>query len=125
MERFLWIGFAGAIGTWTRWLVGIGAMKWFGTRLPWGTLIVNILGCFLIAIVMHAASMKAISSETTRLALVTGFLGGLTTYSSFNYETTALFRDNAPGSAVTNFLLTTVLCFASGVTGLIVARRIF
>jgi CrcB protein len=125
MERFLWVGFAGALGTWTRYLVNLGAAKMLGVRFPYGTLAVNLTGCFLIAAVMHAASVKTITSDTVRIAIVTGFLGGLTTYSAFNFETTALVKDGQAGAGIANFLITTAGCLLAGLLGLLVARRVF
>lgn len=124
MERFLWICLAGAAGTGTRYLVGLWAGQRFGTAFPYGTLIVNIAGCFLIAILMHASLKVASFPANLRIALTTGFMGGLTTYSSFNFETTKLVEDGAPRSALLNFGITTAACFAAGLLGLALARRI-
>lgn len=124
MERFLWIGLAGALGTWTRYLVGLWATKTFGPAFPWGTMIVNITGCFLIAIVMHVAMTTTHISETTRFALTTGFMGGLTTYSAFNYETSKLAHEGSWSSAAVNFGVTTVGCLLAGLLGLLVAKKI-
>ena len=85
MQRLFWICLAGAAGTAARYLVGLWATRRFGPGFPYGTLVVNLVGCFLIAFVMNVAAAKA-WSETTRLAVTVGFLGGFTTYSSFNYE---------------------------------------
>jgi fluoride exporter len=90
MERFFWICFAGALGTGTRYLVGLWAGARFGTSFPYGTLIVNVTGCFLIGAVMQTATSVADFPPNLRLALTTGFMGGLTTYSSFGYETAKL-----------------------------------
>jgi len=124
MERFLWVGIAGALGTCTRYLIG-EASKQITTKFPIGTIAVNVVGCFLIAFVMHAVATKTLTSETARYAMVTGFLGGLTTYSAFNYETSAFVRDGKWSLAIANFALTTVLCLAAGALGLFAARRAF
>jgi CrcB protein len=88
MERLLWICLAGAAGTGARYLVGVWATQRFGSPFPHGTLIVNLAGCFALGAVMHAA--LALSwSPTLRAAVTIGFIGGLTTYSTFNYETNA------------------------------------
>jgi len=122
MERLLWICFAGALGTGTRYLVNVWAAERFGTAFPYGTLIVNVAGCFLIAVVMQIALSVSAFSPTLRLVLTTGFLGGLTTYSSFAYETTKLAQDGARGSAAWNFALTTSACFLAILLGLATAR---
>ena len=123
MERFLWICLAGAAGTGTRYLVALWAAQRFGSAFPYGTLIVNLLGCFGIAAVMHAA--LALSwSPTVRSAVTIGFIGGLTTYSSFNYETTRLLEEGALGPAALNAVLTIVGSFATGWLGMLCAREL-
>ncbi len=124
MTRILLIGFAGALGTLTRYFVGVGAGRLLGTAFPYGTLIVNVVGCFLIAAIAHAATSSTLISPTLRLTLTTGFMGGLTTYSSFNLETTGFFRERDWSTGFLNLGVTLVLCFSSGLLGLVVARRL-
>lgn len=124
MERFFWICLAGAAGVGARYLVGLWAGDRFGTAFPYATLIVNVVGCFLIAVVMQTALNVASFSPTLRLALTTGFMGGLTTYSSFAYETTKLVQDGARGAALWNVVITTVGCFGAVVLGLMLAQAI-
>ena len=123
MERLLWVCFAGALGTGTRYLIGVWALQRWGAGFPVGTLLVNVAGCFLMALVMQASLSVAAFPPNLRLALTTGFLGGLTTYSSFNYETTRLLGQDAR-AALGNVLLTLVLCFGAGLLGLGLARRL-
>ena len=124
MERFLWICFAGALGTGARYLIGLWAGQRLGTAFPYGTFIVNLTGCFLIAVILQTALNMASFSPTLRLALTTGFMGGLTTYSSFAYETTRLAQDGSLGAACLNFGITTVACFGAVLLGLAVAQRL-
>ena len=124
MERFFWVCLAGAIGTGARYAVGLWAEGRLGSAFPYGTLIVNVVGCFLIAVVMQTAASVATFPPTLRFALATGFLGGFTTYSSFGYETTRLAQDGARGAALANFAATTVACFLAVLLGLAAARAI-
>lgn len=124
MERLLWISLAGALGTATRYLVNLWATQRWGTSFPYATMIVNVTGCFAIAVVMHVAATRASFSPTLRLALTTGFMGGLTTYSSFSFETVRLAQEGARRAAVLNFAITTVACFAAVLLGLFVARSL-
>src|SRR5512139_811462 len=101
MERFLWICLGGAAGTGARYLISIWAAQRLGSTFPYGTLIVNLAGCFAIAAVMQV-SLAASWSATLRSAITIGFLGGLTTYSSFNYETSRLLEERAIGIATVN-----------------------
>ena len=109
MERFLWICLAGAAGTGARYLIALWAAQRFGSSFPFGTLIVNLAGCFGIAAVMQAASTLS-WSPTMRAAITIGFIGGLTTYSSFNYETTRLMEEGATSAAISRSL--PALCVA-------------
>lgn len=122
MERFFWICFAGAVGTGTRYLISLWASDRFGAAFPYGTWLVNVLGCFCIAAVMQTAVSLPTFPPNLRIALTTGFLGGLTTYSSFNYETTKFLQQGASASALINFGVTTVACFGSGWLGLSLVR---
>ena len=123
MERFLWICLGGAAGTGARYLLALWAAQRFGSSFPYGTLIVNLLGCFGITAVMHAA-LTLSWSPTLRSAITIGFLGGLTTYSSFNYETSRLLEDGAHGPAAVNAIATIVGSFAAGWLGLLCARQL-
>jgi CrcB protein len=122
VERLLWIALAGALGTAARYLIGVWAGARFGADFPYGTLLVNLLGCFLMGLVVQVATTAASFSPTLRLALTTGFLGGLTTYSSFNHETSALFASGARGLALANAGATLFGCFAAGLAGLALGR---
>ena len=124
MERFLWICFAGALGTGVRYLVGLWAAQRFGIGFPYGTLIVNVVGCFLIAVVLQLALSVTSFPVNLRLALTTGFMGGLTTYSSFNYETTALMQSGNARTAALYFAVTVVGCIAAGLLGTVLVRRL-
>jgi CrcB protein len=121
--RFLIVCGAGAVGCGARYLVGLWAAERFGTRMPYGTLLVNILGSFLIALVMELSIRFADFPPNLRLALTTGFLGGLTTYSSFNLETTQLAFSGHTMRALANLAITIVACLVAGLLGVVVARR--
>jgi fluoride exporter len=123
MERFLWICLAGALGSGTRYLVSLLATERFGPGFPYGTLIVNVVGCFLLAIVMKLAVDTAPVAPTVRLALTVGFLGGLTTYSSFNYEATTLLQTGERSLALVYFGATTILSVVAGLVGFAVGQR--
>jgi CrcB protein len=124
MERLFWICLAGAVGTGSRYLIAVWAAQRLGSAFPYGTLIVNLAGCFVVAALMHAALTLGWSANL-RSALTIGFIGGLTTYSSFNYETMRLFEEGAPASAFLNVALTLVGGFSAGWLGLITAREVF
>ncbi|TVR62723.1 MAG: fluoride efflux transporter CrcB [Candidatus Competibacteraceae bacterium] len=86
---FLAIGLGAAMGAWLRWGLGILLNPIFPT-LPFGTLASNLLGGFLMGMAMQFLIQHAVLAPELRLAITTGFLGGLTTFSTFSAETTTL-----------------------------------
>ena len=123
MTRLFWICFAGALGTGTRYLVALWAAQRLGSVFPYGILIVNVVGCFVIAVLMQAG-MTLGWSPTVRAVLTIGFVGGLTTYSSFNYDTLRLVEEGAPATALANVVLTLVGCAFAGWLGLLTTRAL-
>jgi len=125
MARLLLVCLGGALGSGARYLTALGAAALFGTAFPYGTLIVNIAGSFLVAFLMQTSMTTELFSADVRLMLTSGVLGGFTTYSTFNYETLQSFRDGAWGVGALNVALTLIGCLAAGVAGLAAARLIF
>ena len=121
MSRLALICLGGAFGTGARYLIALWAAQRFGSAFPYGTLVVNLSGCFAIAALMHAALTLG-WPPTVRAAATIGFIGGLTTYSSFNYETTTLLREGAFASAGLYLGLTLVGCFVAGLLGFALVR---
>ncbi|MDB4958790.1 MAG: crcB [Myxococcales bacterium] len=124
MERVLIVFAAGGLGCVVRYLIGLWAAQRLDQAFPYGTLIVNVIGSFLIALVLELSLRIASFPPNLRLALTTGFMGGLTTYSSFNYETTTLATTGSSGKALINIAVTLVSCIFAGLAGLWVARRL-
>jgi len=121
MERFFWICLAGAIGTGARYLIALWAAQRLGSAFPYGTLLVNLIGCFVIAALMHLALTLG-WSPTLRTTITIGFIGGLTTYSSFNYETMRLIEEGALMTAAANLALTLLGGLMAGWLGVVMAR---
>ncbi|HEY6554024.1 MAG TPA: CrcB family protein [Vicinamibacteria bacterium] len=122
MMRIFWICLGGAAGTLCRYLLTGWLPRILGAGFPYGTLVVNGLGSFLLVFIMQVATMTEGFSPTLRLALTTGVMGGLTTYSTFNYETLRFFEERAWGLGITNFGLTAIVCLVAGVLGRICGR---
>jgi CrcB protein len=106
MTVWLWIAVAGAAGTLCRYALGRWIMTATGESFPWGTFAVNVLGCFIIGLVAAAIEKGELLSPTIRLALIVGFLGGFTTFSSFALESFALAKDGLRLGAAGYFVLT-------------------
>ena len=124
MERLLFICLGGAIGTGLRYLTSSLAVRWLGVDFPYGTLIVNVVGSFLIGLIQQVGATSLLIPETTRLFLTVGIMGGLTTYSSFSYETLRLAQIGAWGQAWINVLVTTAVCLGVCFLGIVVGRMI-
>ncbi len=122
--RHLIVFFAGGAGAVARYALSGWVAQAAGAGFPWGTLAVNASGSFLISVVMYVGLATSAISPELRLALATGFLGGFTTYSTFNYETIALMREGTWLIATANVAATVVLCLAAGAAGLAVARAL-
>ncbi len=119
----LWVMVAGGLGSGARYLIGLWAAAAFGTAFPTATLIVNLAGSFLLGFLAPFALGGTISSEA-RIVLGAGFLGGFTTYSSFNQETLALMSSGAMGAAALNVAITLAGGLAAGSLGLLAARAL-
>jgi fluoride exporter len=122
MTRFLWICLGGAAGTGARYLLSGWLLRVAGPGFPWGTLAVNVLGSFLLGLIMHVALATDLFSPTLRLALTTGVMGGFTTYSTFNYETLQYLQGNDWLLGLANLAITVVVCLAAGGLGLFTGR---
>jgi CrcB protein len=122
MSRFLLVCLAGGVGTGARYLIALSVPSVLGTAFPWATLLVNVVGSFLLGAIMHLGLTTSALSPTLRLALTTGALGGFTTYSTFNYETIELMRSGAYAMAGLNVAATLILCLLGGMLGVAGAR---
>ena len=123
MTRLVLVCVGGALGSGARYLVSTWATRALGADFPRGTLIVNVSGSFLLALLMGFAGPREAISPEVRLFLGAGVLGGFTTYSSFNYETLALL-ERGTAHAVANVALTLLGCLGAGVLGLVAARAL-
>jgi fluoride exporter len=121
MQRVLIVFAAGGAGSVARYLVNLAV----GPRgFPYATLIVNVVGSFAIGFVLELAALRKGVAPTLQLALTTGFLGGFTTYSAFNAETTRLLLDGHTARGGLHVAATLCGGIAAGLFGLWAARRI-
>jgi CrcB protein len=114
----------GALGSGARYLVATWATGIFGPQLPAGTLLVNVAGSFLIAVVIGLSLGGAGVSPNLRLFLTTGVMGGFTTYSAFNYETLRLLDDGNVSVALTYVGATVVGGLCAAFVGLASVRLV-
>lgn len=102
------IGVGGAIGAVLRFVISGIAYNIFGQNFPWGTLVVNMIGCFLIGLFAQLFEEIAISPHLRVLVLVGG-LGAFTTFSTYALENVNLLRDGQLATALLNILVSTVV----------------
>ena len=99
----LLVGAGGFVGSVMRYLVGVWVRSGSGNSwIPYGTLTVNVVGCFLIGLVIGLAETRQFLGEGTRALVVVGLLGGFTTFSAFGYETIAMVREGHIVAAAAN-----------------------
>ena len=120
--KLFWVGAGGALGSVARYLLDGWVQRFLPGSFPAGILAVNVLGSFLIGLVMTLLEARGALDSTLRVALAAGVLGGFTTYSSFNYQTLELLRQKAWMTGGLNLVATVVLCLAAGLLGLGMGR---
>ena len=124
LQKVLFVGAGGFIGAVLRYLVSLAAAGLFGDRLPWGTLIVNALGGLFIGVLMELSIATDLIPPAMRLFLVTGILGGLTTFSAFSWETVSLFCGGSTIKAVFNICLNLFLSLGGVLLGKLIASKL-
>ncbi len=122
MIKLLYVGIGGFIGACLRYGISLNASKIFGTQWPYGTLIVNVMGGIFIGLLMELSVTTELISPEMKLLLITGLLGGLTTFSTFSYETVTLFYSGSYILGIANAMLNLLLGFGGVVLGKTVAH---
>jgi CrcB protein len=122
MSKLLWIALAGGLGTLARYGVTGLVHNKTGTGFPWGTFAVNAAGCLVFGFVLAAAETRLTMSPETRAAILVGFLGAFTTFSSFISETRLLAIDATLAIAGANLVGQTLLGFTCLVAGVALGR---
>lgn len=118
------VGIGGALGSVLRFWLGSYVGGRFGSRFPYGTFVINITGSFLIGLVITVLAEKTQWSPNWRYLIPIGFIGGYTTFSTFEYETFRLFQDGQMMSAALNVVLSVIVGFVGVWIGAIAGRAI-
>ncbi|NCS90128.1 MAG: hypothetical protein AUK34_14480 [Ignavibacteria bacterium CG2_30_36_16] len=124
MNNIILASLGAAVGGGLRYWMSNAVYKFLPENFPYGTLTVNMLGSFLLGIIIFYFSEKELLSSEMRVLLTVGFCGGFTTFSTFSFETIALMRDSQFAAATINILLNVGLCLA-GVFGAYLISKLF
>ena len=122
MQKIFFVGIGGFIGACLRYIVTMNSVKIFGTHFPYGTLIVNVSGGIIIGIIMELSASTDLFSENMKLFLATGIMGGLTTFSTFSYETVSFFNGGNYMLAMLNTGLNLFLSFFGVIFGELIVQ---
>jgi len=121
--RHLWIGLAGAAGALSRYLLGLLAAGLIPSVFPWGTLVINVVGCLVLGLVVGFGYDRGLLPEPWRAPVAVGFIGAFTTFSTWTVDTVRLFEIGHPGLAIANVAISLVLGLAATAFGLRAAGR--
>ncbi|MBI3004109.1 MAG: fluoride efflux transporter CrcB [Ignavibacteriales bacterium] len=122
MKNYFLVFFGGGLGASARYWLSGAVYRWLPADFPYGNLVVNTVGCFLIGILIASVEERFLMQPSIRIFLAIGILGGFTTFSSFSYETIALFRDGESFRAFLNIFSTVIGCLGATWFGMQLGR---
>ncbi len=125
IQSIILIAVAGAAGAVSRYLVGLGATRLWGPQFPYSTLFVNVLGCFLLGMLLEVEHNTTLVSQPARLFLAVGFLGAFTTFSTFGYETFSYLNSGTIKLALVNVSANVLLGLGAVWLGWFLGRTFF
>lgn len=123
MNKYIFVMLGGALGAVSRFIVGTFVLKFYSALFPLGTFLINVTGSFLIGLFMMLFLNRPAAGANWRLFLVTGILGGYTTFSTFEWETFTALRGGAGAVAVLNILLSVGFGLAAVWIGVLISNR--
>ena len=109
MQKTILIGLAGLVGTVLRYWLSSYVARRYGETFPWGTVAVNLMGCFAAGAVFYVTEERFLVNPTVRAVILIGLLGGFTTFSSYGLQTFDLLRNGEYGLATLNIITSNVL----------------
>ena len=114
----------GGIGAVARyWMQGF-VYRFMSGIFPYGTIAVNVLGCFIIGLLMTGMEERFMVNPSLRIFITVGILGGFTTFSSFSFETIALFQDGEVFFGMLNIVASVVICLSATYIGVFTGKLI-
>ena len=124
MKQVLFVAAAGALGALSRWGLTAACRGAFGAAFPYGTLAANVIGCLILGFVAQLSLQGSMIPEALRIPVTVGFLGALTTFSTFSYETIKLASDQSWGLALSNLAANLLVGLAATVGGIALAKSL-
>jgi len=124
VKDFLAISVAAILGANLRYVLSRVAVKEFGPVFPYGTLIINVLGSFIVGLFVTWTTERVMVDPRWRLLVVVGFCGSFTTFSSYAYEAMTFFEQGQWGLMLTNILSNNLLCLGGALAGIALARAL-
>ncbi len=124
IQTYLAVAAGGALGAVGRFAVGSLSLRVMGPGFPWGTLAVNVIGAFVIGVLTTALAQRFQASHMLQAGLVTGVLGGFTTFSAFSLEAALMVERNHWGMAAGYATSSVLLCVVAVFAGMAVARAV-
>jgi len=120
--NFVVVFVGGGIGAAIRYWMDGAVQRWTGSTFPYGTFVINSLGCLMIGILMTTLEERFLVNPSLRIFLTIGILGGFTTFSTFSYETIEMMRSAEYYFAAVNVSLTVFTCLAATYVGTIIGK---
>jgi CrcB protein len=124
MNDVLWVSLGAIVGANLRYYISRMAAALLSPTLPWGTLIINVTGSFILGFFLVWSSERVLVDAKWRPLVAVGFCGGFTTFSSYSFETFSLFEQGHYSLAAGNFAANNLLALAAVVAGAVLARSI-
>ena len=122
LQFIIAVAVGGSIGSIARYLVAIGASRWFGPNFPWGVLIINVTGSFLIGAFVGLFATRWDLPQAARIFLTVGICGGYTTFSTFSLDSYYLMERGELGAALIYMVASVCLSIGALMGGLFLAR---
>jgi CrcB protein len=122
MTHYWLIGLGSGLGGMARYACTLFVQNFYPTTFPLGTLLINVVGSFLIALIATGATSSIFASEESRLFATTGFLGGFTTFSAFSLQTIQLLKSGQAALAIAYIFSSVLVCLAAAWLAFAIAR---
>ena len=125
LREILFLSIAGAAGTASRYALSTWTQRLTGGGFPFGTLLVNVLGCLLLGVVVQLGAATQVVPRAWQVPITVGFFGAFTTFSTFGYETIRLVEQGQAGYAAANAAANLFTCLLAAWAGLALGRALF